>query len=83
MKLHITCKEAVDYISKKEEKKLSVLQRLQLMRHLAICSLCRLFEKQNKTITTALSKNNDELEHHLTPEEKERIIDAMENQKDG
>ncbi|MGN6490597.1 MAG: hypothetical protein ACTHLE_01275 [Agriterribacter sp.] len=82
MKLHITCKEAVDYISKKEEKKLSVLQRLQLMRHLAICSLCRLFAKQNKTITEALSKTHHEQEHHLTPEEKERIINAMEKQKD-
>lgn len=82
MKLHITCKQAVEYISKKEERKLSLLQRFQLMRHLAVCSLCRLFKKQSKAITSALSRRRNEEEYRLTPEEKERIINAMENRSE-
>lgn len=78
MKFRITCKEAVDFISKKEEKKLSILQRFQLMRHLAVCSLCRLFEKQNKTMISSFSKPTGEQNNFLTPEEKEDIIKTMQ-----
>jgi predicted anti-sigma-YlaC factor YlaD len=45
--LHITCKKATFLISKKEEKKLSWLERWQLRGHLTICSLCRKFEEQS------------------------------------
>ena len=59
MSMKITCKQAVNYISKKEEGKLSAAQRFALWRHLAICSLCRLFSQQNKTIVKAIKEGGD------------------------
>lgn len=69
----ISCKEAVDYILKREERKLSFLQRLSLWRHLAICSLCRIFTAQNTLINQALKKRQKRV-MPLSHVEKEKII---------
>ncbi|HEY3403706.1 MAG TPA: hypothetical protein VGK59_09985 [Ohtaekwangia sp.] len=72
----ISCKEAVDYILKKEEGKLSLLQRLSLWRHLATCSLCRIFAAQNALINRALKKR----QQHVLPlseDEKDKIIQSV------
>ena len=79
MGLHITCKEAVDYISKKEEKKLNVLQKVKLKYHLAICSLCKIFSIQNEIITKALSGSDSQEDYFLTEEKKEEIIESVLN----
>jgi flagellar biosynthesis/type III secretory pathway chaperone len=74
----ISCKEATKFISQKEEGKLSFHQRWQLWQHLAICAVCRLFNKQNKVIinnTPHLDDYNDAL---LSQSEKESIISALE-----
>lgn len=76
MKLNITCKQAVDYISKKEERKLSLGQRLGLWRHLLICNLCRLFAKQNKLITKAFKEQQAD-DRYLSDDEKQKMIDAI------
>ena len=76
--MKITCKQAVDYISKKEEGKLSATQRFALWRHLAICSLCRMFSAQNKTIIKAMRRQGDG-EASLTQEEKESMIKNIFN----
>ena len=81
MRLHITCKEAVDYLSKKEEKKLTILQKSKLKYHLAICSLCKIFSIQNKIITKALSGYNSPENYYLNKEKKEEIIEAVLNEK--
>jgi hypothetical protein len=73
MSVKITCKQAVDYISKKEEGRLSGTQRFALWRHLAICSLCRIFSVQNKIITKALSHPGNETAS-LTMEDKEAML---------
>ena len=75
MNIGITCRKAVDYISKKEEGKLSLWQRIQLARHLAVCSLCKRFAHQN-SIMVAMFKSNVH-STHLTEEEKARIIDSV------
>jgi hypothetical protein len=75
MNITITCKKAVDYISKKEEGKLSFLQRVQLWRHLAICSLCRSFADQNHTISSMFKMQGQH--HHLTDDEKKKITDTV------
>ncbi len=49
--LILSCKKATYYISLREEGKLSVTQRLQLRAHLALCSLCKLFQQQTAFIT--------------------------------
>jgi len=72
----ISCKEAVDFISKKEEHKITLKQRYQLWRHLLICSLCRLFAKQNKTITTNAAALAD-TDATLSREEKDSIIQTL------
>jgi hypothetical protein len=70
----ISCKRAVDFISKKEEAKLSAAQRFALWRHLSVCSLCRIFSAQNKIIGQAMAQQQT---RDLTTAEKEAIIEAV------
>lgn len=77
----ISCKEAVDYILKKEERKLSLLQRLSLWRHLAICSLCRIFSLQNDVVNEVM-KQRQRTVVPLSEEEKEKIIQNVLEKKD-
>jgi predicted transposase YbfD/YdcC len=79
MKIQITCKQAVDYISKKEEGKITLWQRIQLKWHLSICSLCKLFAKQNKDVFTQL-KNNQPSIQSLSKEEKLQMIESLEKE---
>jgi hypothetical protein len=76
MKGNITCKQAVNYISIKEEQKLTAWKRFQLWKHLAGCSLCRLFNIQNKVIAKALSGHQSP-ENTLTQEQKTQIAQAV------
>lgn len=69
----ISCKEAVHFILKKEEGKLSLVERIRLWQHLAICSLCRVFSVQNKLINEMLHRQREK-QHSLSAEEKEDII---------
>ncbi len=75
----ISCKQAVDFISKKEEGKLSLVQRTQLVSHLAICGFCRAFDKQNKLLTSFFNKRPATLSSSLDKKEKEAILTALEN----
>jgi len=77
MKLHISCKESVDYINKKEEAKISFWQQVQLWNHLAICSLCKRFAKQNKTLTELFKKSETSSNVQFTEEEKNNIIHTL------
>lgn len=80
MSNRITCKKAVDLISRKEEGKLSVSQRFRLWKHLAECSLCRKFSAQNKLIAKAFKLQQGKVTR-LTEKEKEQIIDAVIRQE--
>ena len=76
----ISCKEATIFITKKEEGKLSLGQRIQLWQHLLICSLCRLFNLQNKTITNnAVALANTEI--ILSVEEKQTMVETIDKNK--
>lgn len=76
----INCKTAVDYISKKEEGKLSLVQRFHLWRHLAICYLCKRFEKQNKIIIDSFKMHSASVSvnEQLNVVEKQSIIKVLE-----
>ena len=78
MSSKISCKQAVDYISKKEEGKLSASQRVALYRHLSECGLCETFSVQNKIISKAMTQ---EEHRELNASEKEAIIKAVLNKK--
>lgn len=73
MKNDITCKKAVDLISKKEEGRLSAWQRFQLWKHLTVCSLCRNFLKQNKLFGSVQGNTF----HKLSESDKQEISDAV------
>ena len=78
MSRKISCKQAVDYISKKEEGKLSTTQRFRLWQHLADCPLCRRYSAQNKLIIQAL-KGIDTRDLSLS--EKEEIVRKILHEK--
>ena len=77
----ISCKEAVDYILKEEEGKLTVLQKLNLWRHFTICSLCRIFYRQNKLVNQTLRQRQDAV-MPLSEDEKKNIIQNVLDKKD-
>ena len=65
-------------ISKKEEGALSLINRIKLYYHIAICSVCKLFAKHNE----AIIKNIRGLEIHsstsLSEIEKQQMIANLE-----
>ncbi|MFL9481447.1 hypothetical protein ACI6Q2_01635 [Chitinophagaceae bacterium LWZ2-11] len=76
----ITCKKATYLLSKKEERKLSFLEKIQIKMHVTVCSLCRLFEQQ----TWLIGKNAPHTHEHsnikLSEEAKQRIARLLENE---
>jgi hypothetical protein len=76
----ISCKEAVGLILKKEEGRLSILQRISLWRHFMICSLCRTFNVQNTHINRAMSNKHDK-QLTLADDEKENIVQKLLNDR--
>ena len=48
--VHISCKHATYLVSKKEESRLTFLEKARLKFHLSICSFCRLFQEQTHLI---------------------------------
>lgn len=69
----ISCKEAVHYILIKEEGQLSLIKRLRLWRHLAVCSLCRIFLVQNRMMNESI-KQMPSQPLVLSEAEKEEMI---------
>jgi hypothetical protein len=74
MKELITCKQAIDYISKKEEGKLSPWKRIRLWQHLAVCDLCSRFLAQNKLLAKYFSDQHQKQLHQLPEIKKQEII---------
>jgi hypothetical protein len=72
----ISCKKATYLVSKKEEGKLNWIESIQLRSHMAICSLCRLFEQQSNFIAKQ-AKQVDE-NASLTEHQKIKIIKTLE-----
>jgi predicted anti-sigma-YlaC factor YlaD len=72
----ITCKQAVDYISKKEESKLNASQRFRLWKHLGECVLCRRFSSQNNVMIQTLRKLAVD-EPGLSEEEKRSMLNEL------
>ncbi len=78
----ISCKEATFLISKKEENKLSFVEKIKLKMHLLICSFCRLFEKQSKLISMNASKSHQHYTAVLSDSSKENIIQNLKDVSD-
>ena len=75
--LLLSCKEATFLLSKKEENKLSWLEKIKLRSHLSICSLCRRFEQQTGFIILN-AKHTHEIAF-LSNESKDKMQSALNN----
>lgn len=74
----ISCKEATNFISQKEEGKLSLRQRWKLWQHLAVCTFCRLFNKQNNIFIKSAPHLHEHTHATLTEEQKQSLVEALE-----
>ena len=77
----ISCKQATEYIIKKEEGKLTWSQRWTLWNHLVICRMCKLFNRQNKFINGLFKTSMKKSDAKLDYPEKEAIIKAMNDER--
>lgn len=77
--LNISCKKATLLVSKKEENKLSWLEKIKLRGHLAICSVCRKFETQSGFIGRNAKYLHEHLHAHLSPESKEKMQEVLKD----
>jgi len=69
--LNISCKKATYLVSKKEQGKINLFDRITLRIHLGICSLCKRFEQQIGFIIS--NTKHTRIEEKLSEEVKERI----------
>ncbi len=79
----ITCKKSTEWIIKKEHGNLSVKQNLQLLSHLTICNLCRLFGQQSLLMNKALNKNIISDMPALTELDKDNMVRYIKNKISG
>ena len=56
----ITCKEATLLVCKKQEKAISLKEKIQLKAHLLVCRVCQLFNIQSALLHQHLTKINNE-----------------------
>jgi hypothetical protein len=77
--IYLSCKKATFLISKKEEGKLTPLEKIQLKLHLNICDFCTRFEKQTKFF----SRNSIHLHDHsgdkLSDQKKQEIQSLLKD----
>ncbi|HEV8079147.1 MAG TPA: hypothetical protein VGP43_00430 [Chitinophagaceae bacterium] len=78
-----TCRQSTEWVIKKEKNKLSVKENLQLLSHMAICSFCRLFARQNTLINKSILKNERMEALLLTSKDKKELIRSVHNKIRG
>ncbi|MBS1772429.1 MAG: hypothetical protein JST82_06200 [Bacteroidetes bacterium] len=77
-RLMLSCEQASFLIVKKEEKNLSVKERMLLWMHLSMCSLCKMFAIQNKFISDRLKHIHDVAEtQSLSDAEKRELSESI------
>jgi hypothetical protein len=78
MKLIISCKQATEYIVKREEGKLTLGKRMLLWLHFCICGFCKFFAKQTKLIGDNAQHLNDFEDESLSESDKEKMIASLQ-----
>lgn len=73
--LMINCRDATLLTAKKEEGKLGFVENIQLRIHISMCSFCKRFEKQARTI--ASESKGVSAEGELSESAKQRIRDIL------
>lgn len=77
--LNTSCKKATYLISKKEENKLTWLEKIKLQSHLTICSMCRKFELQTGFVGRMAKHTH--IHASLSSEAKERIQSTLDHSR--
>ncbi len=83
----LSCKETSELLSRAQDERLTFTERMGMRIHLLMCRLCRGYEKQLLFIRKATeslaqdSAHDDEAATSLSPEARERVLDAL-RQKD-
>lgn len=71
--IHLGCKKATFLLSKREEGRLTPLQKIQLKFHLGICDFCTRFEKQTGFFIKNTTHSHIHSHHTLSEEKKQQI----------
>lgn len=75
----LSCKKTTELIEKRFVTKLSVVEKIQLSMHTAMCKTCKMYEKQSDIIEKSLEKiQQKECEPmKLSSEKKEEILNNL------
>ncbi len=84
----LTCKDASQLISERQERPLTLRERMGLRLHLLICAYCRLYERQVNLMRRALHElgrriQEDAASAEFPPEARERIRKALAERGDS
>ncbi len=72
--LLLSCERASELIDRKEEGSLNLVQGWRLRAHLALCDLCKRYEKQSKKLSQLLySQNSPSLSKEKMSDFKSRL----------
>lgn len=74
----MNCREATLVAQKKIEGKVSTSEQLGLWLHLAMCSLCRLFNQQTELISKEAAKLNSPV-LPIDAEKKEKMVELLKD----
>ena len=79
----MSCREATRLLSERQERRLSLRERLALGFHLLICHLCRKFGRNVEQLHGLLNKTGEQEADHvsgLTPESRQRLQSALDKE---
>jgi len=74
--LMVNCKEATFLMAKKEEGRLTFIEKMKLSMHTSMCSFCKKFEKQTAKI--AIESKHVHAEDNLPAYSKDKIEKMFE-----
>ena len=77
--IYLSCKRATFLLSKKEEGKLTLIEKTQLKFHLRLCDFCTRFEKQTKFLSKNSTHLHDPTDVKLSDEKKDEIKSLLKD----
>lgn len=77
--IYLSCKRATFLMSKKEEGKLTALEKVQLKIHLNICDFCTRFEKQTKFFSKNAVHQHNHTPAKLSDQKKTEIKSLLKD----
>ncbi|MCU0439965.1 MAG: hypothetical protein MUC49_18930 [Raineya sp.] len=79
-KILLTCKKATELVEKKQNKRISFVENIQLKLHIWICKACAIYEKQSKIIQSFLHKiSSNQATQKLSEESKKKILENLKD----